>query len=285
MDIDDSSIGVLYKFLIEKARREEEFSKTDLESVMSSWTGATAQTYVGKQLRTILVKRGKARYTVKRAFLEVSIEQFKRLISQKEIGLAEYQRVSHDQIVTFELLLPLANEDELRRTLDRLFYKDLLRKRVENISPIILESFVPRVDAQSDSQYHEYAFRKISDLFWGYSISHVSGRFRAGASLTQQEAIGNRYIVDETTAVVRFIFPCKAGRREHSDYFSFSDNLTSGGTSPRVEEESELHFIRRAFIEVFAELIVVRVLKEDEIWILENSKNENRLYIWRKNDA
>ena len=52
----------------------------------------------------------------------------------------------------------------------------------------------------------------IKDRLVGYSISHVSGRFRSGPLLTQQEASaqekkGRRYLIDETTAVTRFIFP------------------------------------------------------------------------------
>ena len=46
--------------------------------------------------------------------------------------------------------------------------------------------------------------------------------------------------------------------------------------------QTEIEFIRNAFLELFVDLIVVKVLDEDEIWVLENAKNESQLYIWRK---
>lgn len=93
----------------------------------------------------------------------------------------------------------------------------------------------------------------------GYSISHVGGRFRAGkiASLAGAAKVqlgGGRYLIDETTAIVRFIFPCKN----------------------RKEAETVEWFFRFLFVESILQV----VNGEDEIWMVE-SGIWNRLHIWR----
>lgn len=91
------------------------------------------------------------------------------------------------------------------------------------------------------------------------SCRWCGGRFRVGSLRTRQEAAeiqtkGERYLVDETTAVTRFIFPCEdAADAAHVSYF---------------------------FHEMFVKGIIQVVNGEDEIWMVESGMR-NRLHIWR----
>jgi hypothetical protein len=58
----------------------------------------------------------------------------------------------------------------------------------------------------------------IGEYFGGYSICHVDGRFLAGKMLWRDEAAerersGQRYLVDETTAVTRKAPPMRTSNR------------------------------------------------------------------------
>ena len=65
---------------------------------------------------------------------------------------------------------------------------------------------------------------------------------------------GQRYLVDETTAVSRFIFPC-------------NDN-------------SEAELVRYFFDGLFVQTIIQLINAEDEIWMVESGMS-NRVHIWR----
>ena len=68
-----------------------------------------------------------------------------------------------------------------------------------------------------------------------------------------REKQGYRYLVDETTAVTRFIFPC--GAPEEADQ------------------------VRYLFEALFVESIIQLINAEDEIWMVE-SGDQNRVHIW-----
>ncbi|MBI1875617.1 MAG: hypothetical protein HYS05_17260 [Acidobacteria bacterium] len=88
----------------------------------------------------------------------------------------------------------------------------------------------------------------------------MSGRFRAEKSLlTMQDATAlqeraGRYLIDETTAVTRFIFPCK----------------------DKEDAERVSWFFHRLFVES----VIQVVAGEAEIWMIESGL-ETRLHIWR----
>ena len=63
-----------------------------------------------------------------------------------------------------------------------------------------------------------------------------------------------RYLIDETTAVTRFIFPC--------------------------ESPPEVNNVRWFFDRLFVRSIIEVVNGEDEIWMVESGLR-NRLHIWR----
>jgi hypothetical protein len=110
---------------------------------------------------------------------------------------------------------------------------------------------------ESVDLYLERVAAWLSTKFVGYSISHVSGRFRAESLSTMHEAAnleakGLRYLVDETTAVTRFIFPCDDDAEQVAWFFK----------------------------ELFINAIIQLVNGEDEIWMVESGLR-NCLHTWK----
>jgi hypothetical protein len=152
--------------------------------------------------------------------------------------------------------MPLTNEAYLKASLDSLFYRDTVKARLKTISASDLEGALPKSLNETDELYRERICDWISDHFGGYSISHVNGRFRAQPLATRAEVgqAASRYLVDETTAVTRFIFPCTdIGEAELVDFF---------------------------FTNLFVKSITEVVNGEDEIWMVETGL-KTQLHIWR----
>jgi hypothetical protein len=103
-------------------------------------------------------------------------------------------------------------------------------------------------------------------------------RQQAGTLLTE----GGSYLVDESTASVRFIVPCKHGVGTFEDALNSLDNL---GNPPSlldpVELNAEAAVIRKLFFALFAEAVVRTVRGEDEIWLIEAGVC-HRLYRWSR---
>jgi hypothetical protein len=155
--------------------------------------------------------------------------------------------------------MPLTNETALRTTLDALFFKENIEAKLKAIGVDELAQHLLRNDGEAEEAYFERAASWVGNHFGGYSIYHVDGRFRAWKLATHDEAMerekqGHRYLVDETTAVTRFIFPCA--------------------------EEDEAELVRYLFEALFARSIIQLINAEDEIWMLE-SGDEYRVHIWR----
>ena len=158
----------------------------------------------------------------------------------------------------YDFLMPLTNETHLRMTLDALFYKDSLLARLKTIGIPELKNTLKFSD-DSDKNYLGNVLRFIEDHFVGYSVYHVDGRFRSGPLRTQDEVAtiqkrGERYLIDETTAVARFIFPYKS--------------------------EDELHNVRLLFRILFVRSIIQLVNGEEQIWMIETGP-QNRVHIWQ----
>ncbi len=102
-------------------------------------------------------------------------------------------------------------------------------------------------------------------------------RKHAGDLLVRDEP----YLIDETTAVVRFIIPCKATRVSHGDRFDASKE------APATAEElaEEVQQIRGLFVEVFVEAIVPSIRGEALIWMLETSPTGLRLYELERDES
>lgn len=192
-------------------------------------------------------------------------------------------------VLQFEFLLPLSKEEHLRRALDELFYADTLVTRIHEIGLEKISTFIERSGEADDEIYIKKILQAVGSYFGGYSIFHVQGRFRA-ADLTDIEGAAQglinrqRYLIDETTAVVRFIAPCNTTKLEFKDDFdsivkalSEPDSVDDIETQKKLQEEIVL--IRCIFFFFFVETVVRTVRGEDEIWLLETGQNR-RLYRW-----
>jgi hypothetical protein len=184
----------------------------------------------------------------------------------------------------FEFFMPLSNEAQLRVSLDALFYKDSILNRWNRIKLAKIKEMFPSKVGEADSRYFKRLSKWISIKFRGYSISHVSGRFRASKMKSLDEAYKmmadgvERYLVDETTAVVRFIIKFGKPREYKFDSLEFVTSQKSEAKRDIVAKEAAK--IRFFFNLLFVQSIVEFVAGEDEIWLLE-SGFENRLYIWK----
>jgi hypothetical protein len=77
-------------------------------------------------------------------FWRYSEQRFLDLATQTRRPRGVYSRYRYSEIVNYEFLLPLAREDELRRTLDSLFYADTIEYRMRELGFNKVERYVPR---------------------------------------------------------------------------------------------------------------------------------------------
>jgi hypothetical protein len=155
--------------------------------------------------------------------------------------------------------MPLTHETSLRITLDALFFKDTLLAKLRTIESVELGKHFMRRSGESDDDYLGHVLKFIEDHFLGYSISHVDGRFRSLGILDYDDVAavskrGRRYLIDETTAITRFIFP--------------------------YDSDKELGTVRFLFQELFVRSMIELVEGEGQIWMLENGP-ERRVHVWR----
>ena len=208
--------------------------------------------------------------------------------AEARLGPAGYRHVRYDELVTFDFLLPLTREDRLRRALDDLFYADAVARRLREVGLERLAAVVPREPGLDDERYVARIVDLVAERFVGYSISHVAGRYRAAGLMTRRQAGDllareGRYLVDETTALVRFIARCNSTRRVYDPHAgSLLGALDEPGWAsgdPAVRAEVQL--IEVLFLELFAEAVVHAVEGEDEIWLVESGP-ARRLYVWER---
>ena len=195
---------------------------------------------------------------------------------------SDYSVLCSDNLIIFEFFMPLSNEANLRNSLDALFYRDSVLKRLKSLDPAELENFFPK-SAEDSDEWLEGICSWVSSKFSGYSISHVSGRYRSRALCTMKEAYklledGGSYLIDETTAVARFIFP--SGESRIIEDLSFEADASAAGMTAPQELEREYCKIRYLFFKLFIQNIVEIVSEEDEIWMMESGM-KNRLYSWK----
>lgn len=246
-----------HRFLTERLHSLQPFTRDQFKQV-TGWSDKSFNTYWSKQFKSFVEPVGHDTYRVTESFRPyVQWRKFRQHVTQVRRVLTNYSPTVLENIIVYEFYMPLAHENALRTTLDALFYEDTLMARLTTISPVRLQQVFPRVAAQTDDDYFGGVCRFIEDKFGGYSIYHVDGRFRSGALLTHEGAAadhtrGQRYLIDETTAVVRFIFPC------------------------RPDEPAKVQFL---FHELFVRSIIQLVNGEDAIWMVESGLH-NRVHIW-----
>lgn len=284
----DENQRQVFDYLLARLRDQRPFEKIEVQEV-TSWSESSFDTYWSKQLKHFFVPvPGKAgKFRVGEAFRPyASWERFRQHVTQVRRVSSDYTSLVHDNIIVFEFFMPLANEEHLRTSLDALFYKDAILTRLRSVGRQKIEAHFPISADVSEDEYLDKIATWIGSRFGGYSISHVSGRFRAGPTVTVDEAAeiqknGARYLIDETTAIVRFIFPCgKASRREpplSPDTFEEAILYEGAIDADAVAEATK---IRWAFGVLFVQSIVQVVNGEAEIWMVESGMR-SRLHIWK----
>jgi hypothetical protein len=256
-----------YEFLLEHLLSGKPFKLAEFLAVTGWKKPGTYRTYLQKQYRGLIenVEGGSFRisttgqYRVTESFRKlVEWPKFRQHVTQVRPVGGDYDYGS-SSVLIYDFLMPLTHETSLRTTLDALFFKETLLVKLRTINSVDLEAHFSRLTSESDDDYFSRVLSFIEDRFVGYSISHVDGRFRSVGILDYDDAAalykrGRRYLIDETTAVTRFIFP--------------------------YETNEEVKTIRFLFQQLFVKSMVQLVEGEGQIWMLENGP-ERLVHIWR----
>ncbi|MCK9207793.1 MAG: hypothetical protein M0P66_11830 [Salinivirgaceae bacterium] len=272
-----------YLYLKDKFETQERFSKIQLNDSVG-W-GPNIETYWPKKIKTLLIEE-KGLFRVSEVFRRVlTKEKFEKHISQSSRVSMDFKTFSFKNVILFDFFLPLSNELYLREALDALFYKDSVLRRLKSVPIEKLYKKFEKNESETIDSYYLGICDWISNKFGGYSISHVNGRFRADKLMTLKEVSeklvsnGYKYLIDETTGIVRFIFPCGKSTEKlfltSEDYY---DNLLKDSDELEIKDEAEK--IRWMFYVLFVQSIIEIINGEDEIWLLE-SGYRTRLHIWR----
>ncbi len=288
---DDNNWVAIFEFLSERFASQEPFTKEVLENE-TDWRGTTFPTHFSKRIKYVVVLGGDDLYRVGesfRPFVENWPKFQREVVTQVRRMSSDYTALAYGAVLPFEFFMPLTNETQLRNTLDALFYRDTILNRLRAVGLGELSTHITKQDSESDDEYLERVCHWIGKKFVGYSISHVSGRFRGGELSSIAEASrllekGGRYLIDETTAIVHFIFPCgEPARRDPplKDYDLRLFPIDAHEVDEEVEKEAQL--VRWFFGILFVESVVQAVNGEAEIWMIESGLR-NALHIWKAED-
>lgn len=268
-----------FRYLQKRAADGEMFSGADLEEV-AGWQPGSFSTYKTKHLKEYVKTVGPKRLTVDPRFMRVTEADFGEIVTQSRRTVARFTRAVIHSLLRYEFLLPLTNERRLRSALDELFFREPLEQRAREIGRASLEQLVPGNAQEADQDFFARVAEKVGGLLGGYSIGHVDGRFRVGSLNTYQAAAEllagrGRYLVDETTAVVRFIMPIAQSRVETGKIFDVAARPSVDAPSL----ETAIETARGLFIAFFVESVIFDIHAEDEIWFLESGPEGERLYV------
>lgn len=273
-----------FAFLLDKFTKHEPFTKAEFQTA-TGWIKRSFNTYWHKQFKTLLVQLDNGDYRITEVFRRFATwEKFQTHVTQNRRVAADYTTSTFDTVLLFEFFMPLSNEGYLRTALDALFYKDSIMVRLKSAGVEKVKAHFPINKSEAEAAYLDRVCVWISGKFVGYSISHVNGRYRAGELKSMQGAyealskVSGRYLVDETTAIVRFIFPC--GKPTENKFLSTGDYFEKLAGDGETETKDEAARIRWFFYILFVQSIVEIVNGEDEIWLLE-SGFKTKLHIWR----
>jgi hypothetical protein len=275
-----SNINRAFDFLIEHAQGRKSFSVEQF-SAETEWSIAETQKNISNRLSDLIFTEGK-KYFAKPEILRVRLDDFKELLHQKKRLFTDYVLEVSSSILIYEFFMPLSREDRLREALDNLFYRDTIEQRIQEISISRIRNGLKLSSDYSENKIRRLVFDFMESTIGGYSIYMVNGRYRADALASREEVIARPfgygpYIVDETTAIVRFILPVEtdAGKYEYGKILEPASMAI--GTKKRAELMSWL------FLNFFAEALIRVVQKEDEIWLLESGMR-SAFYKWIRRD-
>jgi len=278
--IEKNSITLAFDFLLKQAQGRKTFSTEEL-SAESGWSIAETKEHLTNRLSDLVYEEGDI-YSAKPEILRVRLDDFKELLHQKKRLFTDYALEVSPSILIYEFFMPLSREDRLREALDNLFYKDTIEQRIQEIGFFRIRDGLKLPSDYSEEKIRQLVFDFMEGTIGGYSVYLVNGRYRAD-ELASREDVGNRspaygpYIVDETTAIVRFILPVKtdAGKFEYGKILEPASIATD--TKKRADQ------LRWLFLNFFAEALIRVVQKEDEIWLLESGMR-SAFYRWIRRD-
>ena len=272
------NIKELFNFLVEHAQEKTSFSAKELAD-KAGWALAETKENIANRLSD-LVEEKDGEYIAKPEILRVRLNDFKELLHQKKRLFTDYVLEVSPSVLIYEFFMPLSREDRLREALDNLFYRDTIEQRIQEIGFDQIRAGLDLPADYSDEKIQQLVFDFMESTIGGYSIYLVNGRYRADLLASRAEVVNRpfaygSYIVDETTAIVRFILPVQtdAGKFEHGNI------LEPATDSTHANKRAEL--IRWLFLNFFAEALIRVVQNEDEIWLLESGMR-SAFYRWIK---
>ena len=275
-----SSIKRAFDFLVAHAQERKHFSVEQF-SAEAGWTIVETQANIPNRLSD-LVYEERGKHFAKPEMLRVRYDDFKELLYQNRRLFTDYILEVSSSILIYEFFMPLSREDRLREALDNLFYRDTIEQRIQEIGISQIRAGLKLSSEISEDNIRMLVFDFMESTIGGYSIYMVNGRYRADALASREEVVARSfaygpYIVDETTAIVRFILPVEtdAGKYEYGKILEPASMAI--GTKKRAELMSWL------FLNFFAEALIRAVRKEDEIWLLESGMR-SAFYKWIRRD-
>lgn len=280
MILGTNNIKRAFEFLIERAQERKSFSVEQF-STETGWSIPETRERIINRLSDLIYQEGE-RFFAKPEILRVRFDDFKELLDQKKRLFSDYVLEISSSILIYEFFMPLTREDRLREALDNLFYRDTIEQRIQEIGISRIRAGLKLSPDYSEDKIRDMVFDFIESTISGYSIYLVNGRYRADVLASREEAVSRPfasgpYIVEETTAIVRFILPVEtdAGKFEHGKILEPASAVS--GTQKRAELLSWL------FLNFFAEALIRVVQKEDEIWLLESGMR-SAFYRWIRRD-
>ena len=269
-----------FEFFIQHAQEKTSFS-TQALSDKTGWDIAETKENILNQLSDIIEVKG-VQYFVKPEMLRVRLSDFKDLFYEKKRLFTNYLLEVSPSVLIYEFFMPLSREDRLREALDNLFYRDTIEQRIQEIGFAQIRTGLDLSADYSDEKIQELVFDFMESTIGGYSIYLVNGRYRADQLASRAEVVNRpfaygSYIVDETTAIVRFILPVEteAAKIVHGNILEPAPHSVS------AQKRAEL--VRWLFLNFFAEALIRVVQNEAEIWLLESGMRST-FYRWIKHE-
>jgi len=278
-------------FLKDHSRTPEAFSKDEFKQFAGYPNPDNFDTYFSKKFKHLLEEspNDTGKFLVSGIFKKFSKwKKFRAFYSQSSKIKVDYIEEYYKHLMVFEFFMPLTNESDLRSSLDEVFYKNTIKLALNRIPEDELLKAIPKNNEESEIQYIERICNWISKRFGGYSIGTVRGRFKIDELKTFTEVAlmrekGEDYIVDETTAIVRFIFYIgnPVINQVSFDFKQFNEDINDSTiTREMLVEANQIRFM---FKNLFVRSILDLVNGEDEIWMLEIGVT-NCLYIWKNEE-
>ena len=187
--IDESKAPVrrAFDFLLNNLQSSKPFSKEEFKKHVNYQNPKNFKTYWSKKYKHLLSEdpNNRDKFFVSRSFRRYADwNKFYAYYSQSSKITAEYVENCYENLMIFEFFMPLNYESILRASLDELFYKDTIIALLTRIPLDQLQKHFKKDNEQSKERYLDNLCEWISDRFVGYSIGHVSGRFKADDLMT-----------------------------------------------------------------------------------------------------